>query len=108
MMINKYFDNAATSFPKPASVAEYISKYLTESGGTYGRSAYLRVLESSETVERVREKLAEKTGVAKPENITFTPNATTAINTVLFGLNLHDCSVLISPLEQNSVMRPLF
>lgn len=108
MMINKYFDNAATSFPKPASVAEYISKYLTESGGTYGRSAYLRVLESSETVEKVREKLAEKTGTAKPENITFTPNATAAINTVLFGLNLHDCHVLISPLEHNAVMRPLF
>ena len=46
-MINKYYDNASTSFPKPAAVAGNISRYLDELGGTYGRSAYPRVIEAT-------------------------------------------------------------
>jgi cysteine desulfurase family protein len=108
MAINSYFDNAATSFPKPRDVAEYMTRYLNESCGTYGRSAYPRVLESSSTVETVRELLARIIGTAFPERIVFSSNATTAINTVLFGLRLRDCHVLISPMEHNAVMRPLY
>jgi len=37
-LYNKYFDNAATSFPKPKEVADEVSRYLNEAGGTYGRS----------------------------------------------------------------------
>lgn len=107
MAINSYFDNAATSFPKPQEVAEYITKYLNESGGTYGRSAYPRVLESSSTIETVRELLANMLGTAFPDRIAFSSNATSAINTILFGLNLKDCHILISPMEHNAVMRPL-
>lgn len=106
-MTNTYFDNAATSFPKPRAVADYMSRYLNETGGTYGRSSYPRVLESSGTVESVRELLARLLGTAFPERICFCSNATTAINTVLFGLGLKDCHILISPMEHNAVMRPL-
>lgn len=106
-MKNRYFDNAATSFPKPEAVAKNITHYINELGGTYGRSAYPRVLESSGSVESVRELLARILGVKTPENIVFTGNATEAINTLLFGFDLHDCRVLISPLEHNAVMRPL-
>lgn len=106
-MANRYFDNAATSFPKPTAVATYISRYLIELGGTYGRSAYPRVLETSGSVELVRELIARLLGVKEPEKIAFTGNATEAINTILFGLNLHDCNILVSPLEHNAVMRPL-
>ena len=106
-MINTYFDNAATSFPKPQAVTAYMSRYLNELGGTYGRSAYPRVIEASGTVETVRELLARILGTNHPEKIVFMPNATSAINTVLFGMNLKDCHILISPLEHNAVMRPL-
>ena len=34
-----YFDNGATSFPKPPEVADAVVRYLTEVGGNYGRSA---------------------------------------------------------------------
>ena len=106
-MANHYFDNAATSFPKPPAVAESVNRYLTEIGATYGRGAYPRIIESSGTVETVRELLAEKLGVARPEQILFSSNATAGINTILFGFGLRDCRVLISPLEHNAVMRPL-
>ncbi|NLG16402.1 MAG: aminotransferase class V-fold PLP-dependent enzyme [Fibrobacter sp.] len=104
-MINTYFDNAATSYPKPPEVAGYISEYLNKSGGTYGRGSYPRILESSRGVETVREILAEKLGTRKAENVCFTSNATSAINTILSGLKLHDCHILISPMEHNAVMR---
>ena len=104
---NKYFDNAATSFPKPKEVAEEMTRYLTRVGGPYGRSAYPRAFEVSKTVEKARDRLGEFMGIGKPESIVFTPNATHSINAVLFGLLSKGGRVLISPLEHNAVMRPL-
>ncbi|HEX3018979.1 MAG TPA: aminotransferase class V-fold PLP-dependent enzyme [Chitinispirillaceae bacterium] len=106
-MLNLYFDNAATSFPKPAAVAEYTSLYFNKSCGTYGRAAYPRIIGSTGTVEKLRELVAGILGVGNAENVVFTNNATQAINTILFGLDLHDCNILVSPLEHNAVMRPL-
>lgn len=102
-----YFDNAATSYPKPPSVAAAITRYLNEVGGPYGRSAYSRALDVSRTVEATRDLLAEKMGAGKAENLIFAPNATCAINLVLRGLLTRPGRVLISPLEHNAVTRPL-
>jgi cysteine desulfurase family protein len=103
---NGYFDNAATSFPKPKAVGDEILRYLNDIGGPYGRSFYGRALEVSGIVEDTRFLLAKKFG-ASADNIVFTPNATYAINTVLKGLRLGNKEILISPLEHNAVMRPL-
>ncbi|MEO0716697.1 MAG: hypothetical protein AAFY58_06890, partial [Planctomycetota bacterium] len=35
-----YFDNAATSFPKPPSVHEAMARYATELGASPGRGSY--------------------------------------------------------------------
>ena len=80
---NRYFDNAATSFPKPVEVAKAINRYLCEVGGSYGRSAYPRALEVSRTVEAARDRLAELLGTSRADALVFVPNATTAINIVL-------------------------
>ncbi len=104
---NKYFDNAATSFPKPASVATSVARYLDETGGPYGRSAYARAVEVSRMVEETRDALATVIGADDPGHVVFTMNATSALNTVLLGLDLRDSHILVSPLEHNSTMRPL-
>ena len=104
---NRYFDNAATSFPKPPEVARAISRYLCEVGGPYGRSAYPRALEVSRTVEKARDRLAELLGTSKADSLVFVPNATTAINMVLRSVLSGGGHVLLSPLEHNAVMRPL-
>ena len=104
---NRYFDNAATSFPKPAAVGEAVLRYLNEVGGPYGRSSYPRALEVSRTIEALRDRLAASFGLARAETLVFMPNATTAINTVLHGLLRGGGRVLTSPLEHNAVMRPL-
>jgi selenocysteine lyase/cysteine desulfurase len=54
-----------------------------------------------------REMLADILKVKHEERIIFTPNATTAINTAIFGMIETGMTVLTSPIEHNAVMRPL-
>ena len=82
---NTYFDNAATSFPKPKQVGEEILKYLDEIGGPYGRSFYKRAYQVSAIVEETRTLLSNWIGTEDSSHIVFTQNATQAINTVLKG-----------------------
>ncbi|HEX2955898.1 MAG TPA: aminotransferase class V-fold PLP-dependent enzyme, partial [Chitinispirillaceae bacterium] len=105
--LNTYFDNAATTFPKPPQVNEYITRYLADIGGTYGRSAYGRVIEASQGVESARELLAEKLGTTVSDHVFFTHNATHGSNLLLQGLTITNGTILVSPLEHNAIMRPL-
>lgn len=108
MKFNSYFDNASTSFPKPAAVANEIVNYLTECGGTYGRAAYRRVFEATSMVERCRDKIGEIAGWMDTENLFFTPNATAGCNTLLRSFPFRKGHIVfVSPLEHNAVMRPL-
>lgn len=107
MKQNCYFDNAATSFPKPPAVAAAICRYLNEVGGSYGRSAYARAFDVARTVERTRDLLAEKMGARDAERLVFAPNATHAVNLVMQSVLRRGGRVLISPLEHNAVTRPL-
>jgi cysteine desulfurase family protein len=107
MKRNSYFDNAATSFPKPPAVAEAMSRYLNEVGGSYGRSAYARAFDVARTVEKTRDLLAEKMGARDAAQVVFAPNATYAVNLVLRSVLRRGGRVLISPLEHNAVTRPL-
>ena len=106
-MTNGYFDNAATSFPRPPECAGEITRYLNEVGGPYGRSAYGRALETSRAVEETREAVARLLGVKDAGRILFTAGATSAINTVVRGLDLHDGQILAGPMEHNALTRPL-
>ncbi|KAF1083437.1 MAG: Cysteine desulfurase [Candidatus Rifleibacterium amylolyticum] len=104
----RYFDNAATSFPKPRQVAEAIVAYLNESGGSYGRAAYPRAFAATRAIERLRDQIAVLIGTSLAENIVFTSCATMALNTVVRGFTWKHKKVLHSALEHNAVMRPLF
>jgi selenocysteine lyase/cysteine desulfurase len=103
--MNLYFDNAATSFPKPREAADECARYLNDVGGPYGRSFYGRAIETARTVEETRTLLTEAAGGSDPQNLVFTMNATHAINIVLKGLPFK--KAWISPLEHNAVTRPL-
>ncbi|MGL5318382.1 MAG: aminotransferase class V-fold PLP-dependent enzyme [Bacteroidales bacterium] len=106
--VNRYFDNASTSFPKPGAVAKGITSYLSECGGTYGRAAYRRVFDATSMVERCRDKLGEMAGWSDTEQLFFTPNATVGCNTLLHSFPFREGDlVFVSPLEHNAVMRPL-
>lgn len=102
-----YFDNAATSFPKPRSVIEETIRCMSEYGGNAGRGSHALAMAAAEKIYECRTRLAKHFGVSDPARVLFTLNTTTALNTVFKGL-LHDGDhVLISDMEHNAVLRPL-
>lgn len=102
-----YFDNAATSFPKPESVYQTIDYTLRHVGGSPGRGSHKKALEASRLVFNTREKLAQLFNIPDSSHIIFTLNATEAINLALKGLLKQGDHVITSSLEHNSVLRPL-
>ena len=67
-----YFDNAATTFPKPAEVIRSVSDCLKNYCGNPGRSAHKLSLAAAEAVYDARCEISSFFGSAKPENIIFT------------------------------------
>ncbi len=102
-----YFDNAATSWPKPPGVREALSDYLADAGGNPGRSGHRLSIGAARLVERARELLAELFNADDPSRIVFTLNATHALNVALYGLLRPGDHVVTTSVEHNSVMRPL-
>lgn len=101
-----YFDNAASSFPKPLQVSFNINRAVNHYGANPGRSGHRLSVMASEEVYACRASLAEMFN-AETQDVIFTSNATTAINTVIKGLVKKGDEVIISDLEHNSVVRPL-
>ena len=101
-----YLDNAATSFPKPGCVINAMHNAQCHYGANPGRGGHRLSLRAGEEVFRCREKLAEHFG-AKSENVAFTCNCTSALNTAIKGVLKKGDHVIISSLEHNSVLRPV-
>jgi cysteine desulfurase/selenocysteine lyase len=102
-----YFDNAATSWPKPAGVLEAMSQFMTDVGASPGRSAHRLSIEAGRIVYETREALAQLFNVTDPLRIVFGLNATEALNLALKGILRAGDHVVTSSMEHNSVMRPL-
>src|SRR6266704_3795055 len=102
-----YFDNAATSWPKPPAVRVALDEYFGEAGGNPGRSGHRMSIAAARIVENARETLAELFHAEDPAQIIFTHNATHALNLALYGLLRPGDHVVTTSLEHNSVMRPL-
>ncbi len=102
-----YFDNAATTSPKPDSVREAVAFALKNLSVNPGRSSYGKAMEASKLIYDCRETAADFFGFSHPERVIFTSNCTHAINTVIKGLGLKNGNIVTSSLEHNAVMRPL-
>ena len=102
-----YFDNAATTFPKPSCVTDEISRCIKTYCGNPGRSSHHLSLKSSEKIYETRQLLADFFG-GIPENVVFTLNTTYALNLAIKALIEPSSHVLISDIEHNSVFRPIY
>lgn len=102
-----YFDNAATTFPKPQIVINNMYNSITKYGGNPGRSGHKMSLKAAEIVYSMREKAAEFFGISGAERVILTKNCTEALNTAIFGILRHGGNAIISHFEHNSVVRPL-
>ena len=102
-----YFDNAATSFPKPPQVARAMAGTLEKLGANPGRSGHRLSLCAGRIVNACREEAALLLGVEQPERVIFTGSCTEALNLAILGTLHQGDEVLCSHAEHNAVMRPL-
>ena len=103
-----YFDNAATTFPKPESVYDFTDRFYRECGVNVGRGQHKLASKASALVQETRELLLELFH-CPAKKVVFTHTATEAINLVLRGLPINDnYTVYISPFEHNAVTRVLY
>ncbi len=108
-----YFDNAATSYPKPDEVYQAEDAQFRVAGSP-GRGAHSIAYRSAFSVFENRQAIAYFLGAQKAEQLVFTPGCTYSINMVLKGMSegkkpflQENDVILISSLEHNAVMRPL-
>jgi cysteine desulfurase family protein len=103
-----YFDNAATSFPKAPQVGVSMADAIENLAGNVGRSSFNTALKASELIFDCRDRIADMFKVEDSENIIFTSGATEGLNLLIHGLAKSGGRVLTTPMEHNSVLRPLF
>ncbi len=103
-----YFDNSATSFPKPESVYEEMDFVSRNYGVNAGRGSYRLAHKAGELIEETRELIAKLVNLSDTKNVIITPSATIALNIVLRSISWEaGDNVFYSPFEHNSVSRPL-
>jgi cysteine desulfurase family protein len=102
-----YFDNGATSYPKPKQVEQAVAEALHMAGNA-GRGAYGGTLDCARMIFGVREQLAELFHIADPSRIAFTSNATESLNIAIGGMFAPGDHVVTTVCEHNSVLRPLY
>jgi len=102
-----YFDNAATSWPKPDVMMQAMVDFNRNIGANPGRSGPRLSIEEARIVFDAREAMATLLNAEGPDTIIFTRNATEALNIVLHGFLRPGDHVITSSMEHNSVMRPL-
>ncbi|HAG14100.1 MAG TPA: cysteine desulfurase [Ruminococcus sp.] len=101
-----YFDNAATTYPKPPAVPEAVNRAIRFAGGNPGRGGHMLARRSGDIVFRARETAAAMFG-AKPEHVVFTLNCTQALNFAIQGTLRQGDHVILSSMEHNSAARPI-
>jgi cysteine desulfurase family protein len=107
-MQNIYFDNAATSYPKAPNVSQAVCNYIDKIGVNALRGTYQSSYSAGKTIFETRELLCDLFNYHNPLNAVFTYNITHSINIILKGLIKPGDHIIVSSMEHNAVMRPLF
>ena len=102
-----YFDNAATTYPKPEEVYSFMDVFYRSNGASAGRGNYGSSLSAGALIAETR-KLLQDLLHCHAKQVVFTPTATVALNIVVQGLIKSGVKdVYISPFEHNAVTRTL-
>ena len=81
-----YFDNGATTYPKPQSVINAVNNAMRLYAANPGRSGHSMSIKAAEKVFECRQNAAKLFNSKTPENVIFTNNCTMALNTVIKGV----------------------
>ncbi|MDP1662362.1 MAG: aminotransferase class V-fold PLP-dependent enzyme [Phycisphaerales bacterium] len=109
----RYFDNAATSFPKPPQVASAVVRYMTRLGAP-GRGTYTEARSAAALIDQCRERISRLVNGPGAGRVVFTHNTTDALNLAIKGVLRHALAsrrgrvhAVTTCTEHNSVLRPL-
>ncbi len=102
-----YFDNAATTFPKPSITYERIIEAMGEYGANPGRAGHSMALKANREIFATRNILSKLFNIDNPMNIIFTSSGTESLNLAIKGLLKEGDHVITTSMEHNSVLRPL-
>ena len=102
-----YFDNAATTLHKPHEVIEAVVHAMTTAGNA-SRGTHTGSLAASRTVYETRKKIADFFHCSRADHVIFTSNSTEALNIAICGTLGKGDHIILTDLEHNSVLRPLY
>ena len=102
-----YFNNAATTWPKPDSVYKAANDFFRNSGMNPGRSGSMEKVDAVQLIYEIREKLADFFSIKNSAHLVFNSGATESLNTVIKGVLKKGDHVIATKVEHNSVIRPL-
>ena len=101
-----YFNNAATTYPKPAVVYEAMEEFYHHNAGSIGRGGNGQ--KSGSAIMAETRALLKELLHAPSHEVIFTPTATLALNMIIQGLMKTKIkNVYITPFEHNAVTRVL-
>lgn len=103
-----YFDNGSTSYPKAPNVAREVGRLLEEGAFNINRGNYEGAYEVADTVLETREQLADLFHAESSRQVVFTPGITHSLNYFIRGFLKSGDHVLVTGMEHNAVMRPLY
>ena len=102
-----YFDNAATTFPKPETVYQSMDQFQRQTGGSFGRGNYEFSNSAKGLVDDTRKAIKQLLH-CPAKQVVFEPSATISLNIIIQGIIQKGArNIYISPFEHNAVTRTL-
>lgn len=102
-----YFDNAATTFPKPETVYQSMDQFQRQTGGSFGRGNYEFSNSAKGMVDDTRKAIKQLLH-CPAKQVVFEPSATISLNIIIQGIIQKGArNIYISPFEHNAVTRTL-
>lgn len=102
-----YFDNAATTFPKPECVYNQMDFIYRKMGGSFGRGNNAFSHSAKQLADETR-ILLQRIFHCPTKQVVFQPTATISLNVIIQGLIVSGAkTIFISPFEHNAVTRIL-
>ncbi len=102
-----YFDNAATTYPKPEVVYARMDQFYRACGGSAGRGQH-GLAKSTGTLVAETRSLLQQLLHCPVKQVIFTPTATIALNMIIQGVIARGAkNIYITPFEHNAVTRTL-
>ena len=103
-----YFDNAATTYPKPECVYSFMDEFYRKDGANAGRGTYEKAVGAAKLISDTRVAVQQLLH-CPTKQVIFEPTATISLNIIIQGIIAKGAkNIYISPFEHNAVTRTLY